>query len=44
MREYNSPLTEELRNLDQLTVNIRLYRSEEYLYFDGEKTWTLQTE
>lgn len=42
MREYNTPLTEELRNLDQLTVNIRLYRTEEYLYFDGEKTWTLQ--
>ena len=42
MREYEAPLTEELQNLDQLTVNIRLYRSEDYLYFDGENTWTLQ--
>ena len=42
MREYEAPLTEELQNLDQLTVNIRLSRGEEYLYFDGEKTWTLQ--
>ncbi|MBP5725523.1 MAG: hypothetical protein J6Y48_00460 [Clostridia bacterium] len=42
MREYEAPLTEELQNLDQITVNIRLYRSEDYLYFDGENTWTLQ--
>ena len=42
MREYEAPLTEELQNLDQLTVNIRLYRSEDYLYFDGKNTWTLQ--
>ena len=42
MREYEAPLTEELQNLDQLIVNIRLYRSEAYLYFDGENTWTLQ--
>lgn len=42
IREYEAPLAEELRNLDQITVNIRLYRSTDYLYFDGEKTWTLQ--
>ena len=42
MRDYGTPLAEELRNLDQLTVNIRLYREAEYLYFDGENTWTLQ--
>ena len=42
MRDYGQPLAEELRNLDELTVNIRLYRGAEYLYFDGEKTWTLQ--
>ena len=42
IREYEAPLAEELQNLDRLTVNIRLYRSADYLYFDGENTWTLQ--
>ena len=42
IREYEAPLAEELRNLDQITVNIRLHRSTDYLYFDGVNTWTLQ--
>ena len=42
VREYDAPLTKELQNLDEITVNIRLYRSASYLYFDGENTYTLQ--
>ena len=42
IREYEAPLAEELQNLDRLTVNIRLYQSTDYLYFDGKNTWTLQ--
>ena len=42
MREYEAPLAEELRNLDEITVNIRLYRGADYLYFDGVNTWTYQ--
>lgn len=35
IREYESPLEEALRNLDHLTLNIRLYQSVCYYYFDG---------
>ncbi|MBR5962451.1 MAG: hypothetical protein IKZ98_15810 [Clostridia bacterium] len=41
VREYETPLTQELQNLDEITVNIRLIRSVNYLYFDGENTYTL---
>ena len=45
VREYDAPLTKELQDKDEITVNIRLYRGVNYLYFDGKNTYTLdQTE
>ena len=45
VREYETPLTKELQDKDEITVNIRLYRGVNYLYFDGKNTYTLdQTE
>ena len=40
IREYETPLEEELQNLDNLTLNIRLYQSVSYLYFDGTDFYT----
>ncbi len=40
IREFAAPLPEELRNLDQLTLNIRLYQGISYFYFDGTDTYT----
>ena len=40
IREYETPLGEELQNLDCLTLNIRLYQSVSYLYFDGADVYT----
>lgn len=36
IREFDSPLPEELQNLDQLTLEIPLYQIASYLYYDGE--------
>ena len=37
--EYDSPLNAAVRNLDRLTINVKLYQSANYLYFDGEKQY-----
>ena len=40
IREFDSPLAEEIQNLDQLTLEIPLYQNASYLYFDGEAFYT----
>lgn len=40
IREFDAPLPEELQNLDQLTLNIRLYQGVNYFYFDGTDIYT----
>ncbi len=35
IREYETPLPEELQNLDHLTLNIRLHQGASWYYFDG---------
>ena len=40
IREYETPLPEELQNLDHLTLNIRLAQSARWYYFDGMNCYT----
>ncbi len=40
IREYESPLVDEIQNLDSLDISIRLYQSVSYLYFDGTSLYT----
>lgn len=40
IREFAAPLAEELQDLDQLTLNIRLYQGVSYFYFDGTDVYT----
>ena len=39
IREFDSPLPEELQNLDQLTLEIPLYQIASYLYYDGKSLY-----
>lgn len=41
LREFDSPLPEEIRNLDGIDVQIRLYQNEYRLWFDGEVLYKL---
>ena len=41
MREYESPLPEAARNREVLNIQIRLYQSVSYLYFDGKQCYQL---
>lgn len=41
MREYESPLPEAARDREVLNIQIRLYQSVSYLYFDGKQCYQL---
>lgn len=41
LREYESPLPEAAQDRDTLTLQIRLWQSAHYLYFDGSRCYTL---
>ncbi len=40
IREYESPLSDEIQDLESLAICIRLYQSVSYLYFDGTSLYT----
>lgn len=41
IREYETPLPEEIRSRDTLNLRIRLYESASYLYFDGQSVYVM---
>jgi hypothetical protein len=44
LREYETPLPEEVQNRESLSIQIRLYQSESSLYFDGTDCYQLSVE
>lgn len=44
LREYEYPLPKEVQNRDYLSIQIRLYQSASYLYFDGKSYYMLPSE
>lgn len=40
IREYENPLPNGARNLEYLNIQLRLYQSATYLYFDGKNSYT----
>jgi hypothetical protein len=44
LREYENPLPEEVLNRDYLNIQIRLYQTVNYLYFDGKDCYMLPSE
>lgn len=44
LREYENPLPEEVQNREYLNIQIRLYQSASYLYFDGKDCYMLPSE
>ncbi|MPN56638.1 hypothetical protein SDC9_204328 [bioreactor metagenome] len=44
LREYENPLPEEVQNRESLSIQIRLYQSASFFYYDGKDCYMLSSE